>query len=311
MRNGVLGLLLMLLSFTAWSDGFEKGWDAFVNGDYAGAQRQLAPLAKDGDAQAQYGLGLVYQRGWGREDEAVKWLTRAAEQDYAPAQTELGRMYQWGKGVEQNDEMAVQLYTLAAEQGYASAQYYLGMMYQWGDGVEQNDEMAIQWYTLAADQGLASAQLNLGIEYTRGYVVPQDYKMAEKWLTLAAEQPVEADDDFERIASIGRAQEYLADMYASGMGVERDIKQAAKWYTLAIELGSPRGPLFLGQLYAEPSEIKDNVLAYKWLEIALFINIKGASDARALVAAEMTPDEIAKAQQMANECIEQICYRKR
>ena len=38
----------------------------------------------------------------------------------------------------------------AAEQGDAIGQYNLGAMYNYGEGVEQNYWMAEKWYTLAA-----------------------------------------------------------------------------------------------------------------------------------------------------------------
>jgi TPR repeat protein len=40
-----------------------------------------------------------------------------------------------------------------AEQGYASAQYNLGRMYANGDGVPEDDAEAVRWYRLAAEQG--------------------------------------------------------------------------------------------------------------------------------------------------------------
>ena len=43
--------------------------------------------------------------------------------------TNLGRMYANGRGVEQDDEQAVFWYRKAAEQGHASAQFNLGWMY--------------------------------------------------------------------------------------------------------------------------------------------------------------------------------------
>jgi len=36
---------------------------------------------------------------------ALKWIRRAAEQGYADAQLNLGRMYQFGRGVDDNDSI--------------------------------------------------------------------------------------------------------------------------------------------------------------------------------------------------------------
>lgn len=48
-----------------------------------------------------------------------------------------------------------------AEQGLPAAQYNLGRMYDYGYGVDQNYELAVEWYRKAAYQGYTYAQLNL------------------------------------------------------------------------------------------------------------------------------------------------------
>ena len=52
------------------------GYAALERGDYATAHRELLPLAKDGDAEAQYILGVLYGMGHGdpeNYDEARNW----------------------------------------------------------------------------------------------------------------------------------------------------------------------------------------------------------------------------------------------
>ena len=78
-----------------------------------------------------------------------------AEQGNASAQFNLGKMYEFGQGVPQDDAKAVEWYRKAAEQGYASAQKNLGVMYEFGQGVPQDDTKAVEWYRKAAEQGYA------------------------------------------------------------------------------------------------------------------------------------------------------------
>jgi curved DNA-binding protein CbpA len=73
----------------------------------------------------------------------------------------------------------------AADQGNAPAQSNLGWMYQNGRGVAQDDRQAVAWYQKAADQGFADAQVNLGWMYENGRGVTQDYAEAYAWYTLA------------------------------------------------------------------------------------------------------------------------------
>ena len=70
--------------------------------------------------------------------EAVKWYRLAAEQGDATAQYNLGIMYDNGQGVPQDYKEAIKWYRLAAEQGNAKAQYNLGAMYDNGEGVPQD-----------------------------------------------------------------------------------------------------------------------------------------------------------------------------
>ena len=56
----------------------QKATDAYERGDYATALRELRPLAEQGDASAQYNVGLIYDNGEGvPEDDktAAKWYT--------------------------------------------------------------------------------------------------------------------------------------------------------------------------------------------------------------------------------------------
>ena len=85
--------------------------------------------------------------------EAARWFRLAAEQGDADAQYNLGVMYANGKGVLKDAAEAVRWYRLAAEQGLASAQYNLGVMYDNGEGVLKDAAEAVRWSRLAAEQG--------------------------------------------------------------------------------------------------------------------------------------------------------------
>jgi TPR repeat protein len=59
--------------------------------------------------------------------------------------------------------------TLAkAERGDAAAQYSLGRMYEYGDGVEKDDGRALSWLRKAAQQGYEPAPDNLKVMYEQG-----------------------------------------------------------------------------------------------------------------------------------------------
>lgn len=82
---------------------------------------------------------------------------KRAEQGQAIAQFDLGLMYDKGEGVIQDYKQAVHWFTKAAEQGLASAQYNLGVMYNKGEGVAQDYKKTVYWYTKASEQGQVDA----------------------------------------------------------------------------------------------------------------------------------------------------------
>jgi len=72
---------------------FQKGLSAAQTGDFVTALREWEPLAEQGDAYAQYNLGLMYFNGLGvpqDEKTALKWLTLAKRQGVAYSQENLG-----------------------------------------------------------------------------------------------------------------------------------------------------------------------------------------------------------------------------
>ena len=81
---------------------------------------------------------------------------------------------------------AARLLRPLAERGNSQAQTYLGFMYEYGRGVPQNYVEAVNWYCLAAEQGHTQAQYLVGLIYDKGFGIPRDFIQAHKWLNLAA-----------------------------------------------------------------------------------------------------------------------------
>ncbi|MBQ1456594.1 MAG: sel1 repeat family protein, partial [Thermoguttaceae bacterium] len=83
-----------------------------------------------------------------RRDEktAAQRYGKAAEQGDAHAQFHLGLCLQEGVGCEKNPEQAVMWYHLCARQGHAPGQCCLGRCLEQGIGCEKNLEEAVTWY---------------------------------------------------------------------------------------------------------------------------------------------------------------------
>jgi len=121
-------------------------------------------LAKQGNPEAQFKVGEMYETGIGVERdkrEAIYWTTRSANQRHETARFKLLYWNLEKEGL--NDENTARLEELneKAKQGNGQAQYYLGKMYARGVGINQNPDVAIDWLNKAATVGVLEAELEL------------------------------------------------------------------------------------------------------------------------------------------------------
>ncbi len=66
MRHAILAVLLLAaLAGTAVAGPFEDAVSAYERGDYVTALREFRVLAAQGQAEAQYNLGVMYDIGQG------------------------------------------------------------------------------------------------------------------------------------------------------------------------------------------------------------------------------------------------------
>ncbi len=144
-----------------------------------------------------------------------------------------------------------------------------------------------------AEQGNAYAQALLGGMYSLGQGVPQNYAEALKWFRLGADQ------------GFSFAQFGLGALYYNGQGVPQNYAEAARWYRLAADQGNAEAQNNLGIMYANGRGVPQNsVQAYMWLSLLFFAPDGGgpkAAQARDILAAKMTPAQIAEAQKLAAE----------
>jgi hypothetical protein len=181
----LLAMFPLLVSSVAWSDDFGTGQEAYNTGDYETALAAWRPLAEAGDADGQFGMGLLYGNGF---------------------------------GVDLDDAQALKWYGLAAGQGHAEAQCNLAVMYANGWGVPQSDEEAFKWYSLAAQQGVTTAQINVGRMYAGGFGVAQDRVQGYQWFSIAIELgDNEAIFNRDNLAALMSAEEIAS---ANGLTIE-------------------------------------------------------------------------------------------
>ena len=164
----IIATALYILAPTpmAWGADFQAGFTAYEQGDYKTALSHFKPLAEQGNASAQFGLGVMYDNGQGVPQDykkAVYWWIKSAEQGHATAQFNLGNMYDNGRGVPQDYKKAVYWWIKSAEQGKAKAQYNLGNMYSHGRGVPKNYKLAYMWGSISAYNGYENARAGINL----------------------------------------------------------------------------------------------------------------------------------------------------
>ena len=94
---------------------------AFAEG---GSFEKIKMQAEDGNAQAQFKLGIMYFYGQETAQnymEALKWFNKAAKQNNPKAQYNLGVMYSLGEGVPQDYIKSYIWFSLAYSNGFEQA----------------------------------------------------------------------------------------------------------------------------------------------------------------------------------------------
>ena len=116
---------------------------------------------------------------------------------------------------------------------------------------------------------------------------------------------------FQSLAAQGNAeaQNNLGELHAKGQGVPQDYAQARQWYEKAAAQGHALAQNNLAELYYAGLGVpQDYVRAYLWVSLAA-VHMKGderkqAEENRDDVARRMTPEQIAEAKRLTQQCME-------
>lgn len=237
----------------------EEGIAAYERGDYETAFREFLPLAEEGDAAVQHLVAKSYSTGIGvraNQSEALYWMRRSAEQNWPPAQFDLGVLYADGRAVTRDLAAARSWYVRAAEHGQPEIQLRLGMMYFEGidsAGASRDDEQAVKWFRRAAEEEFPPAQFLYAVMLEEGRGIARNVTMAMQLYELAAEQ------------GVAEAQGSLGDLYYSGRYVPRNCSKAAAWFREAAQRNLNYAQFMLARMFDTGECLpKDDVQAYLW-----------------------------------------------
>lgn len=125
------------------------------------AKRLFFSAAEKNCPEAEYNLGDIYLQDK-NQPAGLKWLKKAAENQYPPAQYRLAGIFETGDGIAKNQEVAQELYLKAAQSGYAPAQYKMALL------SGKNDEAAASWMKKAAERSYIPAMNSLAETCLKG-----------------------------------------------------------------------------------------------------------------------------------------------
>lgn len=207
---------------------------------------------------------------------------------------EVGQKLLAGKLVPKNAAKAISLYESFAEAGSHSAEAALGDLYAGGEYVELDLVQATKWYERAAISGSAEAMMGLGkIAETQ---TPPDYARAVRW--------------YNKVIEIGGPLRPRAT-YCVARVAERstppDMKRAVQMYTRAASLLEVEAMNRLGELYAQGTGVKRDVVeATAWLTLCSYNNSRKCTAALSDLESKLTQEELGKAKVRAQKLIELI-----
>ncbi len=187
----VLSVLCCQVVWSADTDAtiknrLDPGKSAYFSGKYTEAVNYLLPIAKQGNAESQYYMGLIYSAdSWAGRDAsvAISYLLSAADQNYKPAMAQISRMYEAGEGVEKDLLLSTDWFRKSKDRVVSNDIKLVS--------VANNDQHSswskeIEKIKVKANAGDADAQHRLASIYDTGKLIPVDINEAHRWYQTAA-----------------------------------------------------------------------------------------------------------------------------
>lgn len=280
-----------------------------VDADFA----KLLEAANAGKVEAQMRVATAYSRGLSvRQDqrEAVRWWTRAAEQNEVEAMFLLGLVSEGATGLPPNGADAMKWYGKAAAKGHIHAINGLALIHLEGKLTEKSVEKAVGYFKQAAELGDPGALTQVATALWEGEGIAPNRKEARQLYRKAAGMgwgpacqnlgliclqddalPVDARAWFEKGASSGDLEctYNLAKMLENGEGGSKDGARAARLYAVAARGGHGKAMNNYACILAEGLVVgRDLVEACKWCLVADQLGVQSAGPNYRLYASYLT-----------------------
>lgn len=220
----------------------------------------------------------------------IDLIRLSSAQGFAPAELELGMLYEDGNGVKKDPVLAFQYYLAAAKKEEPIAAYHVGLSYIFGYlGQEKNVQEGIKWLKIAAQKGAGGARYILASLYLEGYPVLESKKQAVEYLYQSAKAGSQEakiklakallqfdNPKFDQIAFqwLLHAQEeqeakyLLGEFYQSGIGTPVNYEKAIEIFQELADKDHPLAQSKLATLYYFGQGVEPNLGKAKYYFLA-------------------------------------------
>lgn len=239
----------------------EMGKEAFLSGEPEKGFAYYLHSAKKGNAEAQYRTGDCFYRGYGvfkNKEKATYWYQKSSESNTPTSKYYRAIVYCEMLPEDQRDyDKAYKLYLEAFNEGVAEAADNIGNMYAYGNGFEQNDNAAADWYKKGASAGSLWSMYHLYEAYLKGKGVEVNKENAKQWFTKCVESFDIDSDNGKKIFDLGNDELplYLAFEYYSGSDViDKNTEKSIFWGSKGTLIGDIKSIDLLGCLLLNTSD---------------------------------------------------------
>ena len=180
-------LMFMVLFTLSFSNDYDNAIELTKRGEYQSALEILKRLADNGNADAQYRVGQMYDFGYGTKvdyEKAKYYYQLVIDKYYFPgAYFNLACIYLEN---DNNTNKALEL-LYKIENTYPDAQHLIAKIFHNGINIKRNLSESFKWYLKAANNNVAYSQYMIGKFYENGLGgIKEDIKKAKEWYLKAA-----------------------------------------------------------------------------------------------------------------------------
>jgi TPR repeat protein len=287
---------------------------AFLKQDKKEGFQWFRKASDNGHKEATHRVALAHLYGEGVDQDvltAIALLTRNAEEKWPNSQVLLGKIKIAGSHLPLDIAGGVQMIMSAADAGDGGAIYEMGLLYDFGIGVQEDPTKAFEHYSQAAAKHIGSARYMLGVAYYTGRGVSadidkgfenfvksvepeayfrlglmsevgfwgqkKDLKAARKFYGVAKNHPIASEraamisngtikglsieEVYEVLYHTATSHEQfsLGIVYENGLkNLPRDLQKAAYWFKKAADQNYPKAETKLGEIYFLGSGVEEN-----------------------------------------------------